>query len=233
LTTEDPTLPPAPSPDAAPADAAPQQPPATPVDAAPQEQPAQPPAAPADTAEVEELKARLAAAEEALSAAKASEPAPPPNRSTEDLVQELRDNWPQEGGMPGVPQPWDLDGLGLAQAARELEPGAPNTVSPIVIEHRVPPLTFGSADQSVHELGRTLGQLGFANSVSKGENPFGAVDASVMAAVDGFRRKYGVVPDPSGFGGDNAAGRELAANHIDAWTVEAIYRVSERESASG
>jgi hypothetical protein len=199
-----------------------------------------PPPAPADSesaeqeaaeaTELEQLKAKLAAAEQELQAVKtpSGSSAPDPNLSSDDLVQEIRDNWPQEGGMPGVPQPWDLKGLGLDKAAADLDPGADNTVSPIVIAHKVPNLTFGSADQSVHELGRMLGAIGFPNSVSRGENPFGAVDPTVMAALVGFRNKYGVVPDPSGFGGDHPAGRDLAASHIDPWTVEAIYRVYDR-----
>jgi hypothetical protein len=72
----------------------------------------------------------------------------------------------------------------------------------------------------VHELGRKLGELGFPNSVSEGNNPFGHVDGTVMTAIKAFRRNFGIRTDPSSFGGD----QEQADNHVDPWTVEAILR---------
>jgi hypothetical protein len=56
-------------------------------------------------------------------------------------------------------------------------------------------LTSGSAHDDVHVLGAYLGQLGYENSVSRGENPFGIVDESVMTAVSAFRAKHSVEPE--------------------------------------
>ncbi len=133
------------------------------------------------------------------------------------------EGWPREG-YDG-PQPWQHDELGISREARDQVGAETNTVTPTVT-HTHGYLTSGSADPFVHELGRKLAQLGFPNSVSAGENPFGAVDSSIMTAVGGFRQRYGVRPDPSGFGGDTPAGRALAENHIDPWTIEAVLRAT-------
>lgn len=120
------------------------------------------------------------------------------------------------------PQPWDSKALGISDSDREaLDPGAPNTVTPTV-SHQHPILTSGSAHPVIHELGRKLADLGFPNSVSRGTNPFGSVDESVMSAIDQFRSRNGVQEDPSGFGGNTPAGRTSAAAHIGPWTIEGI-----------
>lgn len=125
------------------------------------------------------------------------------------------------------PQPWDHDGLGILREDREQIGSAPNTVTPVV-SHTYPILTSGSAHPVVHELGGKLGDLGFPNSVSRGENPFGAVDESVMSAVHAFRAQYGIQADPSGFGGNTPQGRANAESHIDPWTTEGILRAHKR-----
>ena len=122
------------------------------------------------------------------------------------------------------PQPWDHDALEMSKEAHELSKspiGAANTISP-TITHSHPTLTSGSAHPAVHELGRKLGDLGYPNSVSKGENPFGHVDESIIAAVDAFRSAYNVQEDPTGFGGSTPAGRRIAEAHIGPWTIEGI-----------
>lgn len=137
------------------------------------------------------------------------------------------DRWPSRG-YEG-PQPWDHDALGIPRADRDAVGDRRNTVTPTVT-HTHPILTSGSAHECVHELGRKLGQLGFTNSVAEGRNPFGVVDQTVLAAVNSFRSHFGVAPDPTPFGGDTPAGRALAANHLDPWTVEAILQAHKRES---
>lgn len=135
------------------------------------------------------------------------------------------DNWATEG-YDG-PQPWDHQALGIDPTkVQALEPGKPNTVTPTV-SHNHPILTSGSAHPVVHELGRILGDLGFENSVTRGENPFGTVDGTILAAVDQFRNRYGVQEDPTGFGGNTPAGRRDAASHIGPWTIEGILRAHE------
>jgi hypothetical protein len=138
------------------------------------------------------------------------------------------DGWATEG-YDG-PQPWDHKELGIDPAAiQNLDPGAPNTVTPVV-SHSYPILTSGSAHPVVHELGRKLAELGYANSVSRGTNPFGAVDETILAAVDQFRSRHGIEEDPSGFGGATPAGRRNAAAHIGPWTIEGILRAHERHT---
>lgn len=127
------------------------------------------------------------------------------------------EGWPREG-YDG-PQPWEHDELGISREERDKVKSGRNTVTPTV-SHSLPILTSGSAHECVHDLGRKLAELGFENSVSAGENPFGTVDRSVLDAVRSFRRRYGVRPDPSGFGSDE----RLAEAHIDPWTAEAILR---------
>jgi hypothetical protein len=137
------------------------------------------------------------------------------------------DNWATKG-YDG-PQPWQHDELGISREDRENIGSDRNTVTPTV-SHTHPILTSGSAHPVVHDLGRKLGDLGFPNSVSKGQNPFGTVDESVLAAVGAFRENYGVKPDPSGFGGNTPQGRSHAEAHLDPWTVEAILTAHKRET---
>jgi hypothetical protein len=144
--------------------------------------------------------------------------------STEQRSRSL-DNWPSRD-YDG-PQPWQHDELGISREDRDNIGSDPNRVTPIV-SHTHPILTSGSAHPVVHDLGRKLGELGFPNSVTRGENAFGSVDESVMGAVHAFRAQYNVQPDPSGFGGNTPAGRALAEAHIDPWTTEAILRAHKR-----
>lgn len=139
--------------------------------------------------------------------------------STDTATHPL-EGWGTEG-YDG-PQPWDHQALGVTSEQREqLDPGAPNTVTPTV-SHTHPILTSGSAHPVIHELGRKLADLGFPSSVSRGTNPFGSVDESVLSAVDQFCSRNGVQEDPSGFGGNTPAGRTSAAAHIGPWTIEGI-----------
>jgi hypothetical protein len=56
-------------------------------------------------------------------------------------------------------------------------------------------LTSGTAHDDVHILGGYLAQLGYPNSVSRGENPFGIVDDSILSAVALFRNAQQVEPE--------------------------------------
>jgi hypothetical protein len=136
-------------------------------------------------------------------------------------------DWPQRGDER--PQPWDLDAVGIAKTDRELEPGAPDTVSPIVIRHQCPVLVSGAANPIVADLGRRLAELGYQTSVSEGANPFGVVDESVFSAVERFREDYGVQEDPTPYGGTTTAATLRAAQVIGPYTWEAIIRASDRD----
>lgn len=49
-----------------------------------------------------------------------------------------------------------------------------------------PLLASGDAHPAVHELGHKLADAGYETSTSRGENPFGHVDESIIAAVRGY-----------------------------------------------
>jgi hypothetical protein len=137
------------------------------------------------------------------------------------------DEWPRRNYQG--PQPWDHAGLGISSEDRDAVGSKRNTVTPVV-SHAFPMLTSGSAHPCVHELGRKLGELGFPNSVSEGTNPFGAVDATVLVAVNTFRAQYGVQPDSRAYSGGGTQTPEMAAStHIDPWTAEGILRAHKRE----
>lgn len=156
-----------------------------------------------------------------------TQPQPQQEQAAPSLRQRFAD-WPQKGGE-GDAQPWDLDKLGVSKSDRDLEPGAPDTVSPVVIRHSRPTLTSGSAHPIVADLGRRLSELGYANSVSEGTNALGVVDESIMNAVERFREDYGVEEDPTPFGGTTTAAVLRAAQIIGPYTWEAIVRASDRD----
>ncbi len=135
-------------------------------------------------------------------------------------------DWPQRDDARA--QPWDLDALGIAKADRELDPGAPNTVSPVVIRHRCPALGSGEAGPLVADLAARLQVLGYETSVARGDNPYAVLDHSVMAAVEAFRRDYGVEEDPTPYGGRNGKAEREAASYVGPYTWEALIRVSDR-----
>lgn len=166
-------------------------------------------------------------------------------------------DWPRKGGFGDAPQPWDLQAQGITVATpapadpagpapattvlqggkeTELAAGAPNTVAPIVVDHGRPILTSGSIDVgpgpaiagAVTELGQLLGLLGYPNSVTRGTNPFGVVDDSILGAVEKFRDDYDVREDPSSW---SRNGRANAESHIGPWTWEGILRAAERVEA--
>lgn len=139
-------------------------------------------------------------------------------------------DWPTRG-YDG-PQPYDLKALGLEQAARDLlddgEPGAANTVAPIVVRPGLPMLVEGSQGDAVRVLADCLRTLGYPTTISRGENPYNILDGSVTEAVASFRRDYGVQEDASAFSRDP---RNNAISHVGPWTQEALLRASEREAA--
>ena len=115
-----------------------------------------------------------------------------------------------------------------AKHQRELDAGAPNTVSPVVIRHSYPILTSGSAGAVVNELASRLHLLGYVTDISKGENPFAIVTDKIMSAVESFREDYGVKEDPTPYGGNTQSARDRAALTIGPFTWEALLRASER-----
>jgi peptidoglycan hydrolase-like protein with peptidoglycan-binding domain len=138
-------------------------------------------------------------------------------------------DWPASGGN-GKPQPWDLDALGLKNDGRDLAPGAPNTVAPIVPRAGLPTLAEGSQHDRVPELCRRLEALGYPTSNADGGNPHGLVDKTVLQAVQKFRSDFGVQEAPTDtWGGETDEGRRAAANHIGPYTWEALIRASDRE----
>lgn len=135
-------------------------------------------------------------------------------------------DWPQKDDQR--PQPWDLDTLGIPKADRDLEPGSPNTIAPIVIRHRCPTLGSGAAGPMVADLAVRLHALGYATSIARGENPYAVLDHSVLTAVETFRREYGVEEDPTPYGGRSNQAVAEAASYVGPYTWEALIRVSDR-----
>jgi peptidoglycan hydrolase-like protein with peptidoglycan-binding domain len=135
-------------------------------------------------------------------------------------------DWPQKGDTR--PQPWDLDAVGIAPHERDLPPGAPDTISPVLIRHSYPILASGSAGAAVNDLASRLALLGYQTDISRGENPFGVLTDKVLAAVERFREDYGVQEDPTPFGGDTDRSRRRAAAIVGPYTWEALIRVSDR-----
>lgn len=138
-------------------------------------------------------------------------------------------DWPQKGDQRE--QPWDLDALGVPNSDRELEPGTPNTVSPVVIRHSYPLLASGSAGAPVAELAARLHLLGYATDIAEGKNPFSILTTNVMSAVERFREEHNVREDPTAYGGDTEAGRRQANEVVGPYTWEALLRASERARA--
>lgn len=149
--------------------------------------------------------------------------------ATAESPRQRYSDWPQKGDERA--QPWDLDAVGISKTDRELDPGARDTVSPVVIRHSCPILVSGSASPIVADLGRRLDLLGYPNSVTAGENPFGVVDESVFNAVERFRDDYGVEEDPTPYGGTTTAATLRAAQVIGPYTWESIIRASDRVEA--
>jgi hypothetical protein len=135
-------------------------------------------------------------------------------------------DWPQKDDAR--PQPWDLDQVGIAKHERELEPGAPDTISPVVIRHSYPILTTGSGGAAVSELASRLNILGYKSDIARGENPFSTLTQDVMSAVEEFREDYHVEEDPTPYGGNTSRSRQRAANTVGPYTWEALVRASDR-----
>jgi peptidoglycan hydrolase-like protein with peptidoglycan-binding domain len=151
---------------------------------------------------------------------------PTETASAKKTPRQAYKDWPKKGDERA--QPWNLDAVGIAKSDRELEPGARDTISPVVIRHSCPILVSGSADPIVADLGRRLDVLGYGNSVSEGANPFGIVDESIFNAVERFREDYGVEEDPTPYGGTTTAATLRAAQVIGPYTWEAVIRASDR-----
>jgi hypothetical protein len=159
---------------------------------------------------------------------------PPSGTATIDQAQEQAAltprqqyaDWPQKGDQRA--QPWDLDAVGIARSDRELAPGAPDTVSPVVIRHSYPILTSGSGGAAVAELASRLHLLGYVTDLARGENPFATVTSDVLSAVEKFREDYGVQEDPTPYGGNTDRSRSRAANTIGPFTWEGVIRASDR-----
>jgi hypothetical protein len=154
----------------------------------------------------------------------------PPAPAAEKSIKAQFADWPQKNDERK--QPWDLSHTSPSDRDELVNnPGTPNTVAPIVIGHSFPILTSGSGgDQAwaVRELGARLKTLGYETDIATGNNPYASLTSSVMSAVERFREDYNVEEDPSAFGGNNAASRARAANHVGPWTWEAIIRASDQ-----
>jgi peptidoglycan hydrolase-like protein with peptidoglycan-binding domain len=88
-----------------------------------------------------------------------------------------------------------------------------------------PHLASGSAGPAVVQLADALHRLGYETSISRGENPYGVLDQSVMAAVRQFRSDEDAQEDASAFAGDQAQ----ADAHIGPHTWAALRDALEKK----
>jgi peptidoglycan hydrolase-like protein with peptidoglycan-binding domain len=116
----------------------------------------------------------------------------------------LPGTWPSKGYTG--PQPWEVD-------------------EPPALGHREGLLLVGSAGDDVRTLCALLAYAGYPTDVAEGkDNPLSVFDASVKAAVESFRRDYGIKEDPA----------IIAASTNDVagpWTWAALYRIARRRAA--
>lgn len=90
-----------------------------------------------------------------------------------------------------------------------------------VFAHERPVLSSGSAGGHVVELVHLLAELGYPCALTEGTNPFCILGPSELAAVESFRRDYGVREDPTAYPTDSET-----RTHVGPWTWEALYRAT-------
>jgi peptidoglycan hydrolase-like protein with peptidoglycan-binding domain len=163
---------------------------------------------------------------------------------TKTIDREAYRDWPKEGGID-APQPWDLRGQGYdigkddesgavtlthrdTGEITRIEPGDPDSVSPLIVGHDRPNLAPGTAGGEVHELAQLLAELGYPNTISQGKNPSNVFDPSIESAVQRFREDYDVSEDPASYRGRAAQ----AAVTVGPYTWEALFRVQGRKRAA-
>jgi peptidoglycan hydrolase-like protein with peptidoglycan-binding domain len=120
-------------------------------------------------------------APESSNAGSASQPSASAEAKEELSVPELLEQLRKRGvDVPEVPP----------AASVPPEPAEPAKVGEL--SHSRPILAPGSAGEDVRELCRLLELQGYETSMSRGENAFSVLDASVLGAVQQFRRSAGV-----------------------------------------
>jgi hypothetical protein len=83
-----------------------------------------------------------------------------------------------------------------SEPAGETSQETPPPVERPAVTHKQPILTGGADGQAVQDLVKLLEVCGHAtNTIAKGENPDGILDASVMADVRAFCEEHGVQED--------------------------------------
>lgn len=128
-------------------------------------------------------------------------PAAPELQKAEQLPPE----WPY-AGYDG-PQPWEVS-------------------QPPQITHDRGFVASGAAGERVVELAACLAHLGYGSSISEGKNPHDIYGASERAAVDAFRRDYGVIEEPS-------IVKATTPSVVGVWTWEALFRAVRAKQAEG
>lgn len=123
-------------------------------------------------------------------------PAQPVEAAEVDRPQEVGENWP-EPGYDG-PQPFEVE-------------------TPPELTHDRGLVTSGSAGPAVAELAACLAHLGIGTAISEGKNVHMVFGPTEVAAVDEFRRSFGVEEDPS-------IVRSAGDSVVGPWTWEALFR---------
>jgi Protein of unknown function (DUF2510) len=139
-------------------------------------------------------------------AAPAAIPAGPPSPETGAEAPSARimdPAWPYVGYSG--PQPWEAE----------------NTPT-LKQEHRM--LSPGASGHEVVALAALLGQLGYASTITAGQNPHAIYDSGVTGAVEAFCRDYGVQEDP-------AIERARTPQTVGPWIWEALVRAAQKKAA--
>jgi peptidoglycan hydrolase-like protein with peptidoglycan-binding domain len=112
-------------------------------------------------------------------------------------------DWP----CPGYkgPQPWEAE----------------NTPE-LTQSHRM--ISSGDAGDEVAELASLLAYLGYATTISAGQNPYAAYDSGVSDAVRAFCADYGVEEDPT-------VRRARTEDTVGPWIWEALTRAVNKKLA--
>lgn len=129
---------------------------------------------------------------------------------------------PEPGAAPSsgpkvMPQEWPAQGYTGAQPWEAENPPA------LTQNHLM--VSSGSAGDEVVELAALLAHLGYATSISRGQNPHSIYDDGLAAAVRSFCSDYGVEEDPQ-------VRRARTEDTVGPWIWEALTRAVHKKLAA-
>lgn len=148
--------------------------------------------------------------QQAKSASGATQPTvgqTPPSQPTVELPPEVTPE-PQAAAAEEMPEEWPV------KAYSGPQPWQVNRPPAITHDRRI--LISGSAGDDVLELAACLGRVGYETSISRGENALAVFGGAERAAVEAFKRDYGIEEDP-------AIIAAATADAVGPWTWQALF----------